>query len=327
MAPVEPGEDMAPVARSLPDVRGFDDGAALLDEFKPDVAVVNPPFHRIGQVTRDCLERGIHVFAEKPLATGWADYLGIRGNVTSGGPKLMAMLTMRYDGVFRAAHRLLTEGAIGVPVLLTAQKSYPLQGWDGGPRPAFYRKRSSYGGSIPWVGIHAIDLFQWFGGSAFTEVYAAQTLLGNGDNDELESAAILHFKLASGALASASLDFLRQRPAGPGSGATGPSLGEAPPGPPGPGPVDAASAPWGDDRLRVAGDKGVLEIRGGKLRVTDAEGSREIAPEPSSAMFSAFLDWVEKGEPMLLSAQDCLRAAEAALRARDAADWGRVQTF
>lgn len=325
MAPVEPGEDMAPVARSLPDILGFEDAAALLDEFKPDVAVVNPPFHRIGQVTRDCLERGIHVFAEKPLATGWADYLGIRGMVSSTGPKLMAMLTMRYDGVIRAAHRLVSEGAIGVPVLLTAQKSYPLQGWGGGPRPAFYRKRSSYGGSIPWVGIHAIDLFQWFGGSPFTEVYAAQTLLGNGDNDELESAAVLHFKLASGALASASLDFLRRREAASdavagSSAADGPSPGDATPDP-------VTPDPWGDDRLRVAGDKGVLEIREGRLRVTDAEGSREIAPEPPLAMFSAFLDWVEKGEPMLLSSQDCLRAAEAALRARDAADWGRVQTF
>lgn len=320
MAPVEPGEDMAPVARSLPDAVGFEAYARLLDDFKPDIAVVNPPFHRIGQVTRECLERGIHVFAEKPLATGWADYLGIRGLVTSGGPRLMAMLTMRYDGVFRVAHRLVSEGAIGAPVLLTAQKSYPLQGWDGGPRPAFYRKRSSYGGSIPWVGIHAIDLFQWFAGSAFTEVHAAQTLLGNGDNDELESAAVLHFKLASGALASASLDFLRPRHAGQGSSADGPGPEKTSPDP-------AVPDPWGDDRLRVAGDKGILEIRAGRLRIKDAEGTREIDPEPGSAMFAAFLDWVEKGEPMLLSAQDCLRAAEAALRARDAADWGRVQTF
>lgn len=335
MAPVEEGEDMASVGRALEDAalpaaaaadsaalpsqaggrppEAFDDFRKLLDEWKPAVAVVNPPFYRIGHVARECLQRGIHVFAEKPLCTGWSDYLALRGLCTGSGPRLMAMLTMRYDGVFRAARRFVAEGGIGTPVLLTAQKSYPLQGWDGRPRPAFYRKRSSYGGSIPWLGVHPIDLFLWFSGSSFTEVYAAQTRLANGDNDELESAAVLHFKLASGAMATAQLDFLRQRPA------VGPDL------PPVPGP--AASLPWGDDRLRVAGDKGTLEIRDGRIRVEGPEGIREIEPDPDQGMFAAFLDWVEKDEPMLLTTQDCLRAAEAALRARDAADWGRVQAF
>jgi predicted dehydrogenase len=321
MAAVEEGEDMAPVGRALeaaPQAGGkppeaFADWRKLLDDWRPAVAVVNPPFYRIGYVARECLQRGIHVFAEKPLATGWSDYLALRGLCSdasaggsggAGGPKLMAMLTMRYEGVFRTAQRFVAEGGIGVPVLLTAQKSYPLQGWDGSPRPAFYRKRSSYGGSIPWLGVHPIDLFQWFSGSAFAEVYAAQTLLANGDNDELESAAVMHFKLASGALATAQIDFLRRR-----------------------GPGHATSVPWGDDRLRVAGDKGTLEIREGRIRVETAEGAREIEPDRSQGMFAGFLDWIEKGEPMLVSTQDCLRAAEAALRARDSADWGRVQAF
>lgn len=316
MAPVEDGEDMSPVGRTLeaaasamPEGGGkppkeYDDWKRLLDEEKPAVAVVNPPFHRIGAVTRECLERGIHVFAEKPIATGWSDFLALRGLISASGPKLMAMLTMRYDGVFQAARKLLAEGSLGKPVLFAAQKSYPLQGWDGSQRPAFYRKRLTYGGSIPWVGIHPIDCFLWLSDSSFTEVYAAQTLLGNGGNDELESAAVLHFKLASGALATAQLDFLRQR-----------------------GPGHATAVPWGDDRLRVACEKGTLEIREGKLRVEGPEGPRDVDPEPQRSMFADFLDWVEKGEPMRLTTQDCLRAAEAALRARDAADWGRVQTF
>lgn len=326
MAPVETGEDMGPVGRALKTPpAAFDDWRKLLDEAKPSVAVVNPPFHRIAAVTRECLERGIHVLAEKPLATGWADFLAIRGLVSSTGPKLMAMFTMRYDPIFRAARKAVAEGAVGAPVLLSAQKSYPIQGWDGAPRPAFYRKRSSYGGSIPWVGIHPIDLFLWFSESSFTEAYAAQTLAGNAGNDELESAAVMQFKLASGALADARLDFLRQRgrqgrPEGAGLEVDGkPSALEAVP--------YGDDLPWGDDRFRVAGDKGVLEIRDGKAVVEGPEGRRELAPEPPASLFAAFLDWIEKGQPMLMSTQDCLRAVEAALRARDAADWGRVQTF
>lgn len=302
MAPVEEDEDMAPVGRALEAPFGaaplaFDDWRKLLDEVKPDIAVVNPPFHRIGDVARVCLERGIHVLAEKPLATGWADYLALRALDTKQA-KLMAMFTMRYDGLLRAAQKAVAEGVIGTPVLYSAQKSYPLQGWDGKPRPAFHRQRSTYGGSIPWVGIHPIDLFLWFSESAFTEVYASQTAVGNLGHGELESAAVLHFKLANGSLATAHLDFLR-RP----------------------------TNPWSDDRFRVAGDKGILEIADGKATIETGEGRRELEPEPALSLFADFLDWVEKDKPMLLGTADCLRATEAALRARDAADWGRVQAF
>ncbi len=113
----------------------------------------------------------------------------------------------------------------------------------------------------------------------------------------MEATATLACKLASGALATAHLDFLRQRKTGA----------------------------WGDDRLRVAGDTGILEIREGRAYVrTAVDEFRELDPEPVPAMFSAFLDWVGRETPMLLTTEDCLAAAEASLRARDAADQGRV---
>ncbi len=343
LAPIATGEDMAPVARLLAAApagaattpRILDDWRALLDREKPDAAVVNPPYHLIGSVTRECLLRGIHVLAEKPLATEWPDLEAIRGLWRSGaaihpgnpgnpgtsdspgssgspgvpgGPKLMAMLTMRYDGAFRAAKRLVAGGAVGTPILFTAQKSYPPEGWDGGPRPGFYRKRAGYGGTIPWVGIHVIDLFSWFSGSGFSEVAAAHTLLGNGGMEEMESASVLQFKLASGAVASANLDFLRRRPAD--GGAAG-----------------RRAAPWGDDRLRVAGDRGTLEVRDGRVRVEDADGIRWVDPDPPASLFADFLAWISGGADMPLTAEDCLRASEAALHARDAADQGRVLAF
>ena len=51
------------------------------------MAVVNPPFHRIAAVTRECLMRGIHVLAEKPLATTWADFQGLRGALPALRPQ------------------------------------------------------------------------------------------------------------------------------------------------------------------------------------------------------------------------------------------------
>lgn len=75
----------------------------------------------------------------------------------------------------------------------------------------------------------------------------------------------------------------------------------------------------------MAGDRGILEIRAGRAWVTHGTGEPvELELEPAPSMFAAFLDWITAGTPMLLSTEDCLAAAEAALLARDAADEGQV---
>jgi predicted dehydrogenase len=277
------------------------DWLSVLEREKPDVAVVNPPFYLLGTVIKACLARGIHVFGEKPLAIDRQDLLGVTHMAgRPAGPKLMAMLSMRYEPAFIAGQRYVAVGSLGLPLLITAQKSYPLLGWNGKPRDAFYHRRETYGGTIPWIGIHVIDQFRWFSESQFTEVRAMHTTLGNQGHGEMEIAATLEFKLASGALASANLDFLRL----------------------------AKNGTWGDDRLRVAGDRGLLEIQAGRARVTTEFGEcqdLELDPEPS--MFTAFLDWISHGTPMRLSTADCLAASEAALLARDSADQGQVRLF
>jgi predicted dehydrogenase len=311
-APGVAGEDVTPVLTAVSAAggaaRGHSDWRALLDAVKPDLALVNPPFHLIGALTRECLGRGIAVLAEKPIATEWEDLHAIRRAASApGAPKLMSTFTMRYAPEFLAGHRFVAGGGIGKPSLISVQKSYPLESWDGGARPAFYRKRATFGGVIPWIGMHAIDLIRWFGGSEFTSVAAAHTTLGNQGHEELEAAATLHFRLASGALGSAQVDFLRRRVAKAGGG---------------------TDDPWGDDRLRAAGDGGMLEIRAGRSWAVTSSGRRiDLEPLEAPPLLAAFIRWVRGGEPMLLSTEDCLAAAEATLKARDAADGGVVVGF
>ncbi len=293
---------MAPVLQALTEagqpVQLMTDWLAVLDREKPDLAIVNPPFYLLGTVVKACLLRDIPVFAEKPIAIDRQEIFDIAQLTQQpSGPKLMAMLTMRYEPAFIAGQRHVAAGHIGKPVLLTAQKSYPLLGWNGKPREVFYHRRATYGGTIPWIGIHVIDQFHWFSASRCTEIRAMHTTLGNQNHGEMEIAASLECKLANGCLASATLDFLRQ----------------------------AKSGPWGDDRLRVVGDRGILEIQAGRAFVTDGTGEPvKLELEPAPSMFAAFLDWITAGTPMLLSTEDCLAAAEAALLARDAADENQV---
>ncbi len=293
---------MAPVMQALVDAgqrtRLFATWLDALDRENPDIAVVNPPFYLLAAVTKECLARGIHVFAEKPFAITTSDLAALRKLAfASGAPKLMAMFTMRYTSEFLAGHQFVTLGGIGNPISVKAHKSYPLMGWDGNPRPWFYHHRTTYGGTIPWIGVHAIDLIRWFSGSAFTQVKAVHSTVGNEGHGEMEATADMEFKLASGALAEVHLDFLRKRQYGP----------------------------WGDDRLRVRGDRGVLEIQDGRIKVQTGTGEfRELDQEPVPSMFAAFLLWVERDIPMLLSTEDCFIATEIALLARDSADQGKV---
>ncbi len=296
------------------------DWLATLEQFSPDIAVVNPPFHMQAEVILECLRRGIHVFSEKPMALTKTELDRLRSALREpAAPKLMAMLTMRYEPGILAARKFLASGSLGTPLLISVEKSYPLIGWDGKPRPGFYRSRATYGGTIPWVGIHALDLIRWFSGSEFRRVEAWHSTAGNDGMGEMEVSAALQLKLEPGATAIVKLDFLKTNPYESKSGLdarTAESNSSAEP------------TRWGNDSLRVACEHGLLEVLNGRARAQDADGeTRELPPVEGLDMFADFLAWVETESPMLLDTRDCLLATEAALLARDAADQNRAVAF
>ena len=150
-------------------------------------------------------------------------------------------------------------------------------------------------GIIPWVGVHAIDWVRWFCGGRFKSVCARHTTRFNHGHGDLESAAQMLFELEGDVFASISLDYLR--------------------------PANAPS--HGDDRLRIAGSEGVIEVRDEQCFLIDkaAPGERrmELFP-PKKGFFQAFLDAIRgNGEPPV-SRAEMIDAARACLLARDSAD-------
>jgi predicted dehydrogenase len=85
----------------------------------------------------------------------------------------------------------------------------------------------------------------------------------------------------------------------------------------------AAAPTHGDDRLRVAGSKGVIESMSHALTlITEGEGPREVAlPDPVD-QFANFVAAVRGDEECEVPAEDCLYMTEVVLRARGAADTG-----
>ncbi len=268
----------------------------LLDEAGIELVCIAGPFELHTAMCLEAFTRGVHVFCEKPVAITLAELAELKAGFQASGVQLSAMMGLRYDPAFYTAWELVRSGAIGEVRLLNAQKSYKL-GW----RPGYYHQRQTYGGTIPWVGSHAIDWVHWFSHSSFQSVRASQSRMANRGNGSLEVSALCQFRLAGEILASVSIDYLRPE-----------------------------SAPThGDDRLRVTGTGGVVEVREGKVfLIQEAEaGECEIPATCERQVFSDFIDQVEDRQAALLSADDIFIVTEACLRAQQSADEEREIAF
>ncbi len=263
-----------------PDLPFFADYETMLDAEKPDLAIVSPVFGLTGQVILACAKRKIDVFAEKPIAATCEELESVRNAVLQSGIRFCAMHYLRYDPAFYHGAKMVHRGKIGKLKMITAQKSYKY-----GVRPDWYGDPSLYCGTIPWVGIHAIDWISDFSGQHFQTVTAQSV----GKNPEM--AALCQFTLDGGIIASANIDFYRP-----------------------------ASAPnHGDDRIRCVGTEGVLEVCNGTIFLMNGEGMFEFHPDTAPELLTEFLD---DGE--CISPEEIFHIAIVALAAKQSADFGRA---
>lgn len=261
----------------------FADYETMLDTIKPDLAVVSPVFGLTGQVILACAKRGIDVFSEKPVAATYEELQRVERAVSESGIRFCAMHYLRYDPAFYHGAKLVRQGKIGELKMLTAQKSYKY-----GVRPPWYRDPALYCGTIPWVGIHAIDWIASFSGQPF-ETVTAQAV-----GRDPEMAALCQFTLAGGIIASANIDFCRP---------------------------DTAPT-HGDDRIRCVGTEGILEVCGGRIELMNAEGVSELRPNAAPELLSEFL---EHGE--CISAHEIFHITRTSLAAKLSARCGETLTI
>ena len=259
-------------------IKTFPSYEEMIEETSPDVAVVSPIFGLTGKIIKYCAERKIDVFAEKPVASSLEELEEIEKAVKDNGIHFSAMHYLRFSSAFYHAQKEVENGAIGEVKLLTAQKSYKY-----GVRPDWYSDRALYTGTIPWIGIHAIDWVYFFAKKQFKSVSALHC--GNP-----EKTALCQFEMEDDVFASVNLDYYR--------------------------PSQAPS--HGDDRIRVVGTKGIIEVRGRKYQLINEDGVKEIKPEGAPNLAYEFLMNREE-----LSADEVFMLTRVALIAREAADIGK----
>jgi predicted dehydrogenase len=277
------------------DTHRYDDARKMLDAERLDVVQISARCDRIPYWARLCLERGLLVMAEKPLAMDVSTLEGLFHTAQQAKAALVPMHTMRGVSELAAVRQTVRAGQIGDPLLSFSQKTYK---W-GKDRPDDYRSRKTFPGIAPWVGIHAFDWLYWILGDVFTEVYGREGTSARPDYPACASQAAFVLTMSNGGVASVTLDYLRPE-----------------------------SAPThGDERLRIAGSRGVIETALIEHKVTLISADQRPRALPLATQTDIFTQFVRslRGEaPPPLSLREACRITEIALNAQQAADTGRV---
>ena len=150
----------------------YDEPTRMLDDLAPDVVSISGPIERHAELCVQAFRRGSHVFCEKPVALTLEELDQVTAEHQRAGVHFAAMMGLRYDPAFYTAWQAVRDGSIGEVRLLNTQKSYRL-----GRRASYYHRRATSGGTIPWVGSHAIDWIHWFAGKPFASLRSANHLM------------------------------------------------------------------------------------------------------------------------------------------------------
>jgi predicted dehydrogenase len=138
--------------------RTFTDYRRLLDEMKDLDAVVQatPDFtHR--EIDIAVLERGLHLYAEKPLALTVEDCRAVRDAARRARGVMQVGFQLRHDPARAAAMRWIHSGGAGRVLLCHGMRH-------GGDLPRdipWYFDRTKCGDIVVDQGIHILDLFRW----------------------------------------------------------------------------------------------------------------------------------------------------------------------
>jgi len=149
---------------------------AMLEQAEMDAVVIATPvaFHR--QMVLDALQRGLHVFCEKPLALDAEAARSLHAAARAAGVRHMTNFAFRESHGMHSVHRLLRQGVIGQPRQIHLRHSIATQLDPNVPFGWRHQRRLAGMGVTGDLGIHAIDLVRWWAGE-FVRLTAWQQVL------------------------------------------------------------------------------------------------------------------------------------------------------
>ncbi len=172
----------------------FTDYQALLSANIVEAVDLCIPHYLHAPIGIACLEAGVHVLVEKPIATTLADADKMIKAAQKAGKILMIGHNERYDHQYQKMKELVDEGWLGDIFCVRADHNHDFrvasQNW-------LRNKQEAGGGVLLGSGSHRIDMMRWLIGE-IREVFCAQITLP--DRLEGESSAVVTLRFESGAI-------------------------------------------------------------------------------------------------------------------------------
>lgn len=294
LAPAFEGEDINFFTEHAlcKDVPVYAEFHQMIEDTQPDVAIISTRLDIIPEVIIAAARAGCHIIAEKPLALDKETLREVAAAVNKSGVRLTAMLSMRSEPQFVAAKKIYDSGLIGEAVLVNARKSYK---W--GSRAEWMGEKEMYGGTIGWVGIHALDFINYVTGLNFKRVAAMKGNFSHPERPACEDNCTLILELSNGGHATVSVDLYRP----------------------------ASASTHGDDWIRIVGTKGVLEARSSDLTCSlllDSDQPVQVQLPKKAKVFREFLLAVAGDDSLNILQKESFMLTSVCLCAQASAEKG-----
>lgn len=184
-------ERTSKMGKLFPLARCFQGLERMLAETAPDLAIIATPHRFHADLSVSCLEKGVHVLCEKPMATNTADCGRMIEAAERAGRVLAVGHFKRFFPACEMIKNVLDAGLLGAVrrfrFLEGETFSWPAQS------ASFFRRAESGGGVLIDAGAHTIDLLLWWLGDIAAVRYKDDAMGG------IEANCRIHLKMASGA--------------------------------------------------------------------------------------------------------------------------------
>ena len=158
----------------------YADMAVMLEEADLDAVVISTPSALHARMVRAALEKGVHVFCEKPFCLDPAESEELAALARSKGLVTQVGYHNRYVGAFQEVKRLIDAGALGRVTHILAEAYGPVVLREQGV--TWRSQKGLGGGSLYDYAAHPLNLVNWFagesrhaGGSVLNPIFSSET--------------------------------------------------------------------------------------------------------------------------------------------------------
>lgn len=182
----------------------FADLYEALENVEADAAIIAVPNHLHTEYTLACLEKGLHVLIEKPMALTLEDVDAMIAKAEAKGLLLMSGQSQRFSTAIRYVKKLLEEKKVGNIRHVMHKR---LGSGRGGDENSWFAKQALSGGILPGIGTHSLDVLLWWMDDKATSVSAIVKNIDPHPAIDIEDEVSLIAHTAKGAILNCALSF------------------------------------------------------------------------------------------------------------------------